>query len=696
MPQIINTNIASLSAQRNLNRSQALSDTALARLSSGLRINSAKDDAAGLAISTRFDSQVRGANQAIRNSGDAISLAQTTEGALSSITSSLQRMRELALQSANDTNTSLDRAALQEEVAQLVAEIQNVADTSNFNGKRLLDGSLNNATFQVGSQVGETISFGIGKVGTDSLGSSSSAGISSTTTTSPIIANTLTDDALVAGDLVINGISIGASIGSSDIASTYEGSSSAIAKAAAINAVSDDTGVTATVTANYVVGSTAASLGTAAGSLTINGASFDLDMNTSLTVLQNLNATADLINEETGRTGVRAEVGSSASLGITLVADDGRNIAIGGVGAGGVTDNLAQQFGILSAGSTVFESDVYFGNYTLVSESGADIVITTDTGNIDRAGFEEGTVSGTNSGVISDGGSSAAASQLATGDLVINGVAISASNAEDDTASFTLKNSSAISKAAAINEVSDATGVTASTVENRLYSGDISSASIASNITINGVATSITFASNNAVDVKLSNIVDAVNTIAGQTGVTAERLDGDSFILVAEDGRNITIDGATALTSIGTATYVSGIQLESGGDITLGTNTMNIANSGFSIGTYGGGTSGTLLQDLDISTVQGSNDAIIAIDNALQVTSTISAQLGAIQNRFDSVISNLELRAENLAAANSRIKDADFAAETAALTRSQVLQQAGISILAQANARPQQVLSLLG
>lgn len=693
MPQIINTNIASLSAQRNLNRSQALSDTALSRLSSGLRINSAKDDAAGLAISTRFDSQVRGANQAIRNSGDAISLAQTTEGAISSITSSLQRMRELALQSANDTNTSLDRAALQEEVSQLVAEIQSVADTSNFNGKRLLDGSLNNATFQIGSQVGETISFGIGKVGTDSLGSNFSAGISSTTTATAIVAGA-TDDALVAGDLVINGISIGASVGSSDVASTYEGSSSAIAKAAAINAVSDDTGVTATVEANFVRGSTGASLGSAAGSLTINGASFDLDMNTTLTIEQNLSATAALINEETGRTGVRAEVGASASLGITLIAEDGRNISISG--ATSTADELANDFGILSAGTSLVSSDVYVGNYTLVSETGADIVLTTDTGNIDRAGFEEGSLSGTNSGVISDGGTSATASQLRTGDLVINGVAIGPSSAEGDTSSFTLKNTSAISKAVAINEVSDSTGVTATAVENRIYSGDIATTSTATALTINGVATSITFASDDSVDQKLDNVIAAVNTISGQTGVTAESLDGDSFVLVAADGRNITIGDGSTLTSINSATYVSGIQLESGGDITLGTNTMNIANSGFSIGTYGGGTSGTLLQDIDITTVQGSNDAIIAIDNALQVTSTISGQLGAIQNRFDSVISNLELRAENLAAANSRIKDADFAAETAALTRSQVLQQAGISILAQANARPQQVLSLLG
>ena len=175
MAQIINTNIASMNAQRNLNRSQHDSDTALQRLSSGLRINSAKDDAAGLAISSRFDTQIRGSNQAIRNAGDAISLSQTTEGALNSISNALQRIRELSLQSANETNTALDRKALQEEVYQLKEEIKSIAETTNFNGRKILDGSFTNATFQVGSNVGDTISFGIGKVSTDSLGSNKSA-----------------------------------------------------------------------------------------------------------------------------------------------------------------------------------------------------------------------------------------------------------------------------------------------------------------------------------------------------------------------------------------------------------------------------------------------------------------------------------------------------------------------------------------
>lgn len=157
MAQVINTNIASLNAQRNLNRSQGMLATSLQRLSSGLRINSAKDDAAGLAISERFTAQIRGLNQAARNANDGISLSQTAEGALGEVTNNLQRIRELAVQSANATNSASDRQAMQKEVSQLIAEIDRVATTANFNGVQLLDGSFTSQKFQVGANVGETI-----------------------------------------------------------------------------------------------------------------------------------------------------------------------------------------------------------------------------------------------------------------------------------------------------------------------------------------------------------------------------------------------------------------------------------------------------------------------------------------------------------------------------------------------------------
>ncbi len=158
MAQVINTNIPSLNAQRNLSRSGAELATALQRLSSGLRINSAKDDAAGLAISERFTTQIRGLNVAIRNANDGISLSQTAEGALAEVGNNLQRIRELAVQSRNATNSPSDRAALDAEVQQRLAEIDRTAAQTSFNGQKILDGSFGSATFQVGANAGETIS----------------------------------------------------------------------------------------------------------------------------------------------------------------------------------------------------------------------------------------------------------------------------------------------------------------------------------------------------------------------------------------------------------------------------------------------------------------------------------------------------------------------------------------------------------
>ena len=161
MAQVINTNVLSLNAQRNLTTSQSSLATALQRLSSGLRINSAKDDAAGLAISDRFTTQIRGLNQAVRNSSDGISLAQTTESALGELTNNLQRIREIAVQSANASNSASDRAALDQEVQQRLAEVERIATQTAFNGQKVLDGTFGSATFQVGANVGETITVGL-------------------------------------------------------------------------------------------------------------------------------------------------------------------------------------------------------------------------------------------------------------------------------------------------------------------------------------------------------------------------------------------------------------------------------------------------------------------------------------------------------------------------------------------------------
>ena len=212
--QVINTNIMSLNAQRNLSTSQDMLATSMQRLSTGLRINSAKDDAAGLAISERFTAQIRGLDQAARNANDGISLAQTAEGALEEVTNNLQRIRELAVQSSNASNNNSDRSALQTEVSQLLSEINRVADTTTFNGVNVLDGSFSGAAFQVGANAGETITVSsIVDSNTAALGSVSQASAS-------VAASGLTGfaTAIAAGGVTVNGVDIGAIAGASSAA----------------------------------------------------------------------------------------------------------------------------------------------------------------------------------------------------------------------------------------------------------------------------------------------------------------------------------------------------------------------------------------------------------------------------------------------------------------------------------------------
>lgn len=370
MPQIINTNIASLNAQRNLDKSQSANQTALQRLSSGLRINSAKDDAAGLAISTRFNSQIRGLNVAQRNAGDGISLAQTAEGALGSMNDNLQRIRELAVQSANATNSDVDREALQAEVAQLVSEVSRTAEETAFNGRKLLDGSFA-ATFQIGANAGQTLDVSIAELTADKLGASDAVGISSQGS----------DNALANGDLIINGVAISPSQAADDTASTDNAAASAISKVAAINKAYDETGVKAVVNENTVSGSEMTGASTT-GSITLNGVSIDITTTTSTSqtragVMEAINAVAD-------QTGVMAVNNDTDTGGVSLVAADGRNVELS---FGGTL--TAASTGLASAGT-------YEGGYTLVADGDvSEIVIEggdgTGNGDLKNSGLIAGT-----------------------------------------------------------------------------------------------------------------------------------------------------------------------------------------------------------------------------------------------------------------------------------------------------------------
>lgn len=500
MAAVINTNISSLNAQRNLTMSQSSLATSLQRLSSGLRINSAKDDAAGLAISQRMTSQINGLNRAAQNANDGVSLAQTAEGALGQVGDSLQRIRELAVQSANATNSSSDRAALQQEVSQLVSEITRIGNTTSFNGLKILDGSYTNQQYQIGANAGETISVSIDDARSSQLGAST--------------------------------LSSGAGVSSSDGA----GGTGALGAAVAADA---------------------------ADGLVINGTAVDI---TGATTLGGI---VDAIN------------GKSATTGIT------------------------------AARSTTNELKTAF----------------TASGATDPAAV-----------------------------LSINGVNISIAPA-----------ATAAEAAEAINKMSSKTGVTAS-----------------------ADGADITFSSTGGADFKLAGDAGAATAFA-DVGFTDNTATGDEdnavtfeagITLSGKVGTSFTVDGDAAIAL--NLTVADGVATDPAA-----------ANALDGSGTAGGAAKTFTVDTMDISSIDGANDALAAVDAALTQVSGTRATLGAIQNRFTAVIANLSTTSENLSASRSRIQDADFAAETANMTRGQILQQAGTAMLAQANSLPNGVLALL-
>lgn len=516
MPQVINTNVMSLNSQRHLNKSQAGLQTALERLSSGLRINSAKDDAAGLAISNRMTSQIQGMNQAARNANDGISLAQTGEGALQQITNNLHRMRELAVQSRNASNSDADRVSLNEEFSQLLAENDRLATTTAFNGRNLLDGSFGSSEFQVGANVGETISVGLStSMRNNAVGNYAFTTLSleSNLDNQNNGGSAITDDQIFndAGELVINGQNVaGAAAGANG-----KGAGSAYSVAEAINASTSTHGVTAKATAATAT-FTADTLDNFAftdGGTTTDTVAYTLSINDTQILSQAEGSAAytneelaNLINNQSDTTGVVATVDDSG--GLTLTAADGRNIEINEAISGG-TDAADQVVG-------------YFGN-TMIG---------------------------------------------------INGTTATAQNKD-------------------------------------IYKGGLQ--------------------------------------------LTSE----STFTLTSNNSENTTV-----ITGIAdTASY-----------------TVNAAS----------------IATASITSTSGADAAMYRIDQALKDVDSLRGTFGAIQRRFESTVASLQSSAENLSAARSRIMDADFAQETAALTKSQILQQAGTSMLAQANQVPQGVLSLLG
>jgi flagellin len=476
MPQVINTNIMSLNSQRNLNSSQEALQVSLQRLSSGLRINSAKDDAAGLAISERFTSQIRGLNQAVRNANDGISLAQTAEGALAEAGNILQRIRELSVQSANATNSASDRQALQSEVGQLVSELDRIATNTEFNGQKLLDGTFGTAIFQVGANANQTIQTTTNNFRTAQYGNYRVEGA----------AASAAGEARTAQGEVLN---VSGYLGSRDL---------------------------------------------------------QIDPNASAKDI------ANVVNSKSSETGVNAFAQTELSIEFSAA-----------------------------------------GAYALSVQSDND---------------EASNISFTLTGTEGNDGLAGAVT--------------------------------------AFNDVASKTGVTAR------VSGDGKSI-ILNNSTGNNIS-----------------LMDTVNANAGNVvigGTTTLNADGNADTAVITG--QVTFDSIKSFGVSGAAN-----------------STLTNAQEASELNT---------VQNMDISTVDGANLALATVDAALATVSNQRAKFGAIQSRFGSTISNLQTNSENLTAARSRVRDADFAQETAELTRAQILQQAGVAMLAQANVAPQNVLTLL-
>ncbi len=612
MSLIVNSNIASLNAQRNLGQINSKLSKSIERLSSGLRINNASDDAAGMAIATKLGTQVRGLNQAVRNANNAITLTQTAEGGINTVTNILHRLRELAVQSASDDNTAGDRANLAVEGDALISELTRMVNTTEFNTSKLLDGSFSSKYFQVGANYSQKITFSIGDVRGKSIGGRAEY----TADIADGVGNAL-DANFGQGEVKLNSFGVAATANADDQYSVLDISTAAVNIAAYASAG-------------------------ASVDLVINGTSIALDLGT-------LSGNASLANyivsgiNAAEITGVTARVFSGDQYVIT--AADGVNLEMGIGGFGGT-------------GS--FISAMGFANNSALLGSAADLKTS------------------------------------------YNG------------------ESSALAKAASINAVTTSSGVTG-TAQANVISGDTAIQALAitsGDVYING--TNI-----GAVTVTASDgtgaLLTAINNQTSDTGVTATT-DSDGILsLTAADGRNIavTVEATTDASSLLGSTFLA--QYFTDNSAVIRSSVQLNDDAGFDItGTltnlYDGGTTAALnntnttetsrsvaadvatynVATMSISTQATAEAALLTVDAAMDDVNGIRAQIGAVQNRLEFTVANLEIASENTSASRSRILDADFASETAIFTRNQIMVQAATAMLAQANTLPQAALQLLG
>ncbi|MGL5998415.1 MAG: flagellin [Pseudomonas proteolytica] len=569
MAMSVNTNITSLGVQKNLNKASDALSQSMNRLSSGLKINSAKDDAAGMQIANRLNNQVKGLNVAIANANNGVSIAQTAEGAMQESTNTLQRLRELALQAANGDKSDADRVSLQQEFTAKIGELTRISNTTTFGGRNLLDGSFNNVAFQIGANANETISFGMtdisatalkGEYSEATVGGKAMEGLSATATGSVLGAATVTGAAvtdtaaLAAGDKIsINGKEITFAVA----AASTGGATVTTEALAKINAETATTGVTATLDSGKIV----------------------LTSNQAITVANvGTGTTAGVL----GLTPATTPVSATAPLKATDALGKAGEITVNGTAVK------------WDAGDTV--------------KSVLDTITALD--GIDTAAIsKEGRIS-----ITSENGNDVKLTNVASGSLSQLGLSAGTSQAK----------------------LTADTSVSLNGVEVKFKKGDTADA-----------------------------IVSSINSAS--TGVNASKnADGSLALFSKKD--IIIADGSagTGLTALG---------------LTAGTTASTTLE--------------TTVADLSILTAASSQQAIQALDGAMQQIDSQRSQLGAVQNRFASTVANLQSISQNSSAAKGRVEDADFASEAAELTKQQTLQQASTAILSQANQLPSAVLKLL-
>ncbi|PUE51621.1 flagellin [Limnohabitans sp. 2KL-51] len=678
---VINTNVKALTAQKAIQENSRALTTAMERLSSGKRINSAKDDAAGLAISTRMESQTRGLNMAIRNANDGISLMQTGEGAMNEVTDILQRMRELAVQSVNGTNNDSDRVALNDEVTQLKAEIERIATTTEFNSQKLLDGSYKGRLLQIGDKADQTLKVDIGSLKLKDLGMGSPAGAADA-----IVGGRMSIAAVGAGDILINDQKFDAIAATDDLEDIITN----------INTNVDN--VTASGF-NVVVAKNIGDGVTTDGQLdiTVRALGASADTVYSISASENMDELVANINAEAGAV-VQASVNDEGKL--VLSNTTGASITVTDASASATTYDGGSGF--------LAEATTFKGFLKLESDDGNPVRIAMGDGgtiaDLQTLGFRPTTSDvGSANDAYSVTGDALTTAGVTTAwgasDIKINGTAIYSS--EIDTASFQ-------GKLDAINNFSADTGVIASAYIDQsitMTDAQVIAMSVTATLSFNGttVFTGVATAS-------VTDVITAINAQTTKTGITAERTTA-GLRLTGANVQTLTVGGTTAVagvTGFSTGTTYASIRLDSasnspfsielGDDSTVAEHGFLEANVGAADHQVNGatmGTAGSNLSGLSIASAPSASAALGTIDKAIGTVSDMRSKLGAMQNRLNSTVDNLSNVVTNTEAARSRIQDTDYATETTALAKSQIIQQAATAMLAQANQQPQSVLSLL-